>query len=66
MKKYLIPLIVLVAAVILSYNYNLISFLLLAIAAISLAVLLVAGIVKAFRKSLSPRWLRVPLIITGI
>ncbi len=58
--------IVLVAVGILSYTYNLMSFLLLAIAAISLAVLLVAGIVRVFRTSLNPRWIRVPLIITGI
>lgn len=66
MKKYLFPLIVLVAVGILSYMYNLMSFLLLAVAAMSLAVLLVAGIVKVFRNSISQRWLRVPLIIIGI
>jgi hypothetical protein len=66
MKKYLIPLIALVAVGILSYTYNPMSFLLLAIAAISLAALLVAGIVKAFRSSLSPRWLRAPSMIIGI
>ena len=66
MKKNLIPLITLLPVGILAYMYNLMSFLLLAVIALSLAVLLVAGMVKAFRSSLSARWLRVPFMIVAV
>jgi hypothetical protein len=66
MKKNLIPLLALVAVGILSYMHHLVSFLLLAILALCLAILLVAGIVKAFRSSLHSKWIRVPVIIIAV
>ncbi|MBJ6118804.1 hypothetical protein JAO76_11405 [Pontibacter sp. BT310] len=66
MKKNLIPMIAILPVGILAYMYNLISLLLLAVIAISLAVLLLAGIIKAFRSELNARWLRVPLLITAV
>ncbi|WP_299823559.1 hypothetical protein [uncultured Pontibacter sp.] len=66
MKKNLIPITILILVCTLSYMYNLVSLLLLAIIALSLATLLIASIVKAFRGSLSPSWLKVPLIILAV
>lgn len=66
MNKYLIPLIVLVPVGMLAYMYNLVSFLLLAIVVLSLAMLMVAGLVKIFRNKLNPNWVRVPLTIVAI
>ncbi|MFD2515391.1 hypothetical protein ACFSRY_16070 [Pontibacter locisalis] len=66
MKKTFIPLITLLPVGILAYMYNLISLLLLVAIALSLAVLLVAGVVKAFHSNLSARWWRVPCMITAV
>jgi hypothetical protein len=66
MKKNLIPLIAILPVGTLAYMYNLISLFLLAVIAISLAVLLTAGIVKAFRSGLNAKWVRVPLLITAV
>ena len=66
MKKYLIPLIILVPVGILAYMYNLISFLLLALLALSVLVLLVAVLIRTFRKSINQKWLRVPLTVIVI
>ncbi|PVY40726.1 hypothetical protein [Pontibacter virosus] len=66
MKKYLIPLLLLLPVGILSYVYNLTSFLLLAIIAFCLAALLVVFIVKVFRPNIHKKWLRLPLMITAI
>jgi len=66
MKKYLIPLTVLVPVGILSYMYSLVSFLLLALIIFSLLVLVVVGLIKAFSNNLNQKWLNVPLTITAI
>jgi hypothetical protein len=66
MRKYLIPLFALVTIGVLSYMYNLFSFLLLAVIGLSLVVLLVSGIVRLFRANLHARWLSVPLLVIAI
>lgn len=71
MKKNLIALITILPVGILAYRYNLMSFLLLTVIALSLAVLLMAGTVKAFRFTIDAKWLRVPFMtiavcVTGI
>lgn len=66
MKKYLIPLIAIVLVGILSYMYNLISFLLLAVIVLCALLLIVVGIIRTFRKTLNPGWLRVPMMIIAI
>lgn len=62
MRKYLIPLIILVPVGLFSYMYNLMSFLLLAVIALSLVVLLMVGVFKIFRNSSNAKWVRVPLV----
>ncbi|WP_439880294.1 hypothetical protein ACSX1A_14150 [Pontibacter sp. MBLB2868] len=66
MKKNLVLLVILIIVGILSFMYNLVSLLLLAIIVLSFAVILVAGTVKVFRTSLSARWFKVPLIIIAV
>lgn len=66
MKKNLILLLSLIPVGILAYMYNLMSLLLLAIIALSLAILVVAAIVRAFHASLSVRWFRVPLMLIAV
>jgi hypothetical protein len=66
MKRYL-PLVLALALVgFLSYQYKLVSFLLLAVIVLCLAALLVSGIVKAFRSSLHQKWFTLPLTMIGI
>lgn len=66
MKKYLIPLVLLIPVGILSYFYSLMSFLLLAVIALSLTALLVVGIVKLFRSNLHPKWVKLPLLTAAV
>ncbi|MER2999320.1 hypothetical protein [Pontibacter populi] len=66
MKKYLIPFITLLAVSTLSYMYNLVSFILLMLIALSLAFLLAAGILKIFRRDLDKKWLKIPLVIMTV
>lgn len=63
MKKFLIPLLAVLAVGVLSYYYAPLSFLLLIIVALSVAVLLLAGIVRAFRRGISSNWVKVPTVV---
>ena len=63
MKNSLLLILILILVGLLAYLYALFSFILLVIIAISLAVLLVTGFVKIFRKRISPNWLRMPLMV---
>lgn len=65
-KNLLIPLIIFIPVAILAYKYSLVSFLLLAVIALSLIMLVVAGTVKIFRAGLSSRWWRIPLAIVAV
>jgi len=62
-SKYLLLLFILLSVGMLAYHYALFSFLLLVIIAISLAILLITGFIKIFRKKLSTNWLRIPLMV---
>ena len=66
MKKYTIALLALIVVAILAYSYNLISYLLLLFVALSLAVLLIAGAIKVFRKSMSRRWFEIACMVMVI
>lgn len=66
MKKYLFLLITLLPVGILAFIYNPISLLLLVVLVLSLLVLLVAGMVKAFRSNLKAKWLRVPFVVGAV
>ncbi|MDF9797725.1 hypothetical protein OKW21_002988 [Catalinimonas alkaloidigena] len=63
MKKYFFHLLFLIAISLLAYHYSLISFLLMLCIALSLLVLIVAGIIKLLSSSLNPIWLKLPFQI---
>jgi len=65
-KEYLLPLFILISVSMLAYGYALFSFLLLLIIALSLVVVLITGFFRIFRRSISPNWLRMPVIIIAI
>jgi hypothetical protein len=66
MKKYLFPLLFLIAISLLAYHYSLFSFLLVLCIALSLLILIIAGIIKLLRGSLNSIWLKLPLQIIVI
>jgi hypothetical protein len=66
MKKNLLLVFALVLVGVLSYQYKLMSFLLLAVIVLCLATLLLLGFVKAFRSSLHQKWFTLPLTVIGV
>lgn len=66
MRRYLISLLILIPVSLMAYHYSLINFLLIIIAGMNLAVLMVIGIVKMFKRNLSHRWLKIPFLIIMI
>ena len=66
MKPYLLLLLALIAVGLLNYHYSFVSFLLIGIIGLSVAVLLVVGLIKIFNKQRNGRWLKIPFMAVVI
>lgn len=66
MKKYLIPIILLIFFSILAYSLNVFSFLLIIFIILSLIILILTGIFRIFKAGINRKWFEIPLTVIVI